>query len=185
MNFKKLCSDFLKSHSKIRFVGVLDSRGHLIAQKNRDVSTALLSTDEFKMLLYYTSDRRNRLQNLQHKLGKVKDDITNYENASIITFILDKNLLLISTDPNSNNSKISSDLWKIIGKKPTKKKPLRRKPTKKKPAKKKPLRRKPTKKKPAKKKPAKKKPLKRKPIKKRVSQKRRTTKKVSRRPVRR
>ena len=131
MNFKKLCSDFLKSHSKIRFVGVLDSRGHLIAQKNRDVSTALLSTDEFKMLLYYISDRRNRLQNLQHKLGKVKDDITNYENASIITFILDKNLFLISTDPNSNNSKITSNLWKIIDKKPTKKKPLRRKPTKK------------------------------------------------------
>jgi len=68
---------------------------------------------------------------------------------------LDKNLLFISTDPNSNNSKISSDLWKIFGKKPTKKKP-------------------------AKKKPAKKKPLKRKPIKKRVSQKRRTTKKASR-----
>jgi len=150
MNFKKLCSDFLKSHSKIRFIGVLDSDGRLIAQKNRDVSTALLSTDEFKMLLYYTSDRRNRLQNLQHKLGKVKDDITNYENASIITLILDKNLLLVSTDPSSNNSKISSDLWKIIGKKPTKKKP------------------------------AKKKPLKRKPIKKRVSQKRRTTKKASR-----
>ncbi len=165
MNFKKLCSDFLKSHSKIRFVGVLDSRGHLIAQKNRDVSTALLSTNEFKMLLYYTSDRWNRLQNLRHKLGKVKDAITNYENASTITLILDKNLFLISTDPNSNNSKISSDLWKIIGKKPTKKKPLRRKPTKKK--------------------PAKKKPLKRKPIKKRVSQKRRTTKKASRRPVRR
>ncbi len=159
MNFKKLCSDFLKSHSKIRFVGVLDSRGHLIAQKNRDVSTALLSTDEFKMLLYYTSDRRNRLQNLQHKLGKVKDDITNYENASIITLILDKNLLLISTDPNSNNSKISSDLWKIIGKKPAKKKPLKRKPTKKKP-----LRRKPTKKKPAKKKPLKRKPIKKKSI---------------------
>jgi len=160
MNFKKLCSDFLKSHSKIRFVGVLDSRGHLIAQKNRNVSAALLSANEFKMLLYYTSDRWNRLQNLQHKLGKVKDAITNYENASTITLVLDKNLFLISTDPNSNNSKISSDLWKIIGKKPAKKKP-------------------------AKKKPAKKKPLKGKPIKKRVAQKRRTTKKASRRPVRR
>jgi hypothetical protein len=86
------------------------------------------------MLLYYTSDRRSRLQNLQHKLGKVKDDITNYENASIITFILDKNLFLISTDPNSNNSKITSNLWKIIDKKPvqksiTKKKPKKRKST--------------------------------------------------------
>ncbi len=136
MNFKKLCSDFLKSHSKIRFVGVLDSRGHLIAQKNRDVSTALLSTDEFKMLLYYTSERRNRLQNLQHKLGKVKDDITNYENASIITFILDKNLFLISTDPNSNNSKITSNLWKIIDKKPVKKRTAKKKTVKRKPAKK-------------------------------------------------
>ncbi len=170
MNFKKLCSDFLKSHSKIRFVGVLDSRGHLIAQKNRNVSAVLLSANEFKMLLYYTSDRWNRLQNLQHKLGKVKDAITNYENASTITLVLDKNLFLISTDPNSNNSKISSDLWKIIGKKPAKKKPAKKKPAKKKPAKKK---------------PAKKKPLKGKPIKKRVAQKRRTTKKASRRPVRR
>jgi len=158
MNFKKLCSDFLKSHSKIRFVGVLDSRGHLIAQKNRDVSTALLSTDEFKMLIYYTSDIRNRLQNLQHKLGKVKDVITNYENASTITLFLDKNLFLISTDPNSNNSKITFNLWKIIDKKPakrstTKKKPVKRKPAKKRVAKKKPVKRKPAKKRVAKKKP--------------------------------
>ena len=132
MKFKKLCSDFLNSNKKIRFAGVLNSKGILVAQKSRDDSTSLLSDDELKMLVYYASDRWNRLQNLQHKLGKVKDTITKFENANTIILFLDKNLFLISTDPNSNNSKISSDLWKIIGKKPTKKKPLRRKPTKKK-----------------------------------------------------
>ena len=165
MNFKKLCSDFLKSNKKIRFAGVLNSKGILVVEKSRDDSISLLSDDELKMLVYYASDRWNRLQNLQHKLGKVKDTVTKFENANTIILFLDKNLFLISTDPNSNNSKISSDLWKIIGKKPAKKKTLKRKPIKKK--------------------PAKKKPLKRKPIKKRVSQKRRTTKKASRRPVRR
>ncbi|HUT06350.1 MAG TPA: hypothetical protein VMW74_06650, partial [Nitrosopumilaceae archaeon] len=72
MNLKKLCSDFLKSNKKIRFVGVLNSKGNLIAQKSRDDSLSLLSDDELKMLIYYTSDRWSRLQNLQHKLGKVK-----------------------------------------------------------------------------------------------------------------
>ncbi len=136
MNFKKLCSDFLNSNKKIRFAGVLDSKGILVAQKSRDDSISLLSDDELKMLVYYASDRWNRLQNLQHKLGKVKETITKFGNANTIILFLDKNLFLISTDPNSNNSKITSDLWKIIDKKPskrstTKKTPVKRKSTKK------------------------------------------------------
>ncbi len=148
MNFKKLCSDFLNSNKKIRFAGVLNSKGILVAQKSRDDSTSLLSDNELKMLVYYTSDRWNRLQNLQHKLGKVKETITKFENANTIILFLDKNLFLVSTDPNSNNSKITSNLWKIIDKKPvkrstTKKKPMKRKPTKKRATKKKPVSRRP------------------------------------------
>ena len=134
MDFNKLCNDCLKSDKKIRFAGVLDSRGNLVAQKSRADSISLLSNEELKMLVYYASDRRNRLQNLQHKLGEVKETITKFEHVTTIILILDKNLFLISTDPNSNNSKITSNLWKIIDKKPvqksiTKKKPEKRKPT--------------------------------------------------------
>ena len=144
MNFKKLCSDFLKSNKKIRFAGVLDSKGILVVQKSRDNSISLLSDDELKMLVYYTSDRWNRLQNIQHKLGKVKETITKFENVTTIILFLDQNLFLVSTDPNSNNSKITSNLWKIIDKKPvkkstTKKKPVKRKPANKRAAKKKPV----------------------------------------------
>ena len=89
------------------------------------------------MLIYYTSDRWSRLQNLQHKLGKVKETITKFENVTTIILFLDQNLFLVSTDPNSNNSKITSNLWKIIDKKPAKKSIAKKKPVKKKPAKKK------------------------------------------------
>ncbi len=148
MNFKKLCSDFLKSNKKIRFAGVLNSKGILVVEKSRDDSISLLSDDELKMLVYYISDRWNRLQNLQHRLGKVKETITKFENVTTIILFLDKNLFFVSTDPKSNNSKITSNLWKIIDKKPvkkrtTKKKPVKRKPAKKRTAKKKPVSRRP------------------------------------------
>ena len=51
MNFKKLCSDLLKSNKKIRFTGVLNYKGNLVAQKSRDNSISLLSDDELKMLV--------------------------------------------------------------------------------------------------------------------------------------
>jgi hypothetical protein len=131
MNFKKLCSDFLKSNKKIRFAGVLNSKGILVVEKSRDDSISLLSDDELKMLVYYTSDRWNRLQNLQHRLGKVKETITKFENVTTIILFFDQNLFLVSTDPNSNNSKITSNLWKIIDKKPAKKSSTKKKPVKK------------------------------------------------------
>ena len=146
MNFKKLCSDFLNSNKKIRFVGVLNPKGILIAQKSRDDSISLLSDDELKMLVYYTSDRWNRLQNLQHKLGKVKETITKFENVNTIILFLDQNLFLVSVDPKSNNSKITSNLWKIIDKKPAKKRSVKKKPAKKRSAKKRPVKNKPAKK---------------------------------------
>ncbi len=131
MNFKKLCSDFLKSNKKIRFAGVLNSKGILVVEKSRDDSISLLSDDELKMLVYYTSDRWNRLQNLQHRLGKVKETITKFENVTTIILFFDQNLFLVSTDPNSNNSKITSNLWKIIDKNPAKKNTTKKKPAKK------------------------------------------------------
>ena len=167
MNFKKLCSDFLKSNKKIRFAGVLNSKGTLVAQKSRDDSISLLSDDELKMLVYYTSNRWNRLQNLQHKLGKIKETITKFENVNTIILFLDQNLFLVSVDPKSNNSKITSNLWKIIDKKPAKKRSVKKKPAKKRATKKRSV-----KKKPAKKRSTKKRSVKKIPAKKRSTKKR-------------
>lgn len=136
MDFDKLCDNFLKLNKKIRFVGVLNSRGKLIVQKVRETSSSLLSADELKMLIYYTVDRRNRLQNLQHRLGKIKETVNKYENTNTITLFLDKNMVLASTDPNSNISKITSDMWKIIDKKKANQSQVKKSVPKKNPSKK-------------------------------------------------
>ena len=135
MNFEILCSDLLSSNPKIRFAGILNSKGSLIAHKSRPDSSSLLTDDEVNMSVHYTYESWNRLQNLQHRLGKVKETVTKYENVTTITLIFENNLFLISTEPNSNSSKIVSDLWGLVDKKQSKRKPTK-KTAKKRPTKK-------------------------------------------------
>ena len=167
MNFKRLCTDILNSNKKIRFVGILDSKGILVEQKSREKSVSLLSDNELKMIVYYISDRWSRLQNLQHKLGKVTESITKFEKASTIALFLDKNLILVSVEPKSNNSKITSNLWKIVDKKPAKKRVNKKRLLKKRLSKKRPTKKKSVKRTLVKKRPTKKKSVKRTLVKKR------------------
>ena len=136
MDFNQLCDNFLKSSEKIRFVGIINPSGNLILQKNRENTTSLLSDDETNMLIHYSFSRWKRLENIEYKLGKITETITKFEKVSTIMLFFDKNLFLISTDPKSNNSKIISDLWRIIDGKPAVRKAARTSAAKKKPARK-------------------------------------------------
>lgn len=105
MNYSVLCNKILKLDSKIRFVGVFNSKGDLIAEKNRDVSS-LLSEDEEKMLVHYTFTRWRHLQNLEYRLGKVRTSVTKHEKVTLISLYLDSDLLLLSVEPDYNYPEI-------------------------------------------------------------------------------
>ena len=115
MDYEKLCDEVLNLDSQIRFAGILNSRGDLVTQKNRG-SSPLLTDDEVKMSVHYTFERWNRLQNLEHRLGKEKASITEYENVTMISLLLEGNLLLLSTEPFANYSEIISNVNSIITK---------------------------------------------------------------------
>jgi len=113
MNYEKLCDEVLKINPRIRFTGVLDSKGDLIAEKSR-VDAKLLSPEEVKMSIHYTYERWTRLQNLSYKFGKEKLAITEYENVVLISLHLNKNLFLLSTDPNTDYTSIISKTNTLI-----------------------------------------------------------------------
>lgn len=116
MDYEKICTEVLNSDPKIRFTGILNSRGDLVTQKDRDGDESLLTDDEVKMSIHYTFERWNRVQNLEHRLGKEKDSITEYENVTLISLLVEKNLLLLSTDPGADYTKIISKTREIISK---------------------------------------------------------------------
>ncbi len=115
MDYHKLCEEVLNSDPQIRFTGILNSRGDLAVQKYKNDST-LLSDDEVKMSIHYTFERWNRVQNLEHRLGKEKATITEYENVTLISLLLEGNLLLISTEPEANYQNIIAKTNDIISK---------------------------------------------------------------------
>jgi hypothetical protein len=107
MDYEKLCDKVLKIDSLIRFTGVLDSKGDLIMEKNRD-EAKLLNPDEVKMSVHYTFERWTRLQNLSYKFGKEKSSITEHERVTLISLHLNGNLFLLSTDPGADYMSIIS-----------------------------------------------------------------------------
>ena len=113
MDYEKLCKEVLDLDPQIRFAGILNSRGDLVIKKDRD-DESLLSDDEMKMSVHYTFERWNRLQNLEHRLGKEKASITEYENVTTISLLVNGNLLLLSTEPGSEYSKIITRVNSVI-----------------------------------------------------------------------
>jgi hypothetical protein len=113
MDFEKLCTEVLEINPHVRFTGILDSKGELIIEKNRDDIT-LLNEEEVKMSVHYTFERWTRLQNLSYKFGKEKLSVTEYENVTLISIQLGKNLFLLSTDPNVDHMNIISKIKVII-----------------------------------------------------------------------
>jgi Family of unknown function (DUF6659) len=113
MDYEKLCNEVLKIDPHVRFAGVLDSKGDLIVEKSR-ADAKLLSPDEVKMSIHYTFERWTRLQNLSYKFGKEKLAIIEYENVVLISLHLNKNLFLLSTDPNIDYTSIISKTNSLI-----------------------------------------------------------------------
>jgi hypothetical protein len=113
MDFEKLCTEVLEINPHVRFTGILDSKGELIIEKNRDDIT-LLNEEEVKMSVHYTFERWTRLQNLSYKFGKEKLSVTEYENVTLTSIQLGKNLFLLSTDPNVDHMNIISKIKVII-----------------------------------------------------------------------
>ena len=115
MNFDKLCEDVMNIDHRIRFVTVLSKYGERLAGGYRSGTSSLLNPDEVRMALFYAGQRWDTRKNLSHRLGKPKYSMAEYEYLKQITIPVDeKNLLLLSTEPSADHTKIISSLLNLI-----------------------------------------------------------------------
>jgi len=115
MDNKELCKKILAIEPQVRFSGILNSRGDLVVGSNRDETSALLNEDEVKMSVHYTFQRWNSIQNLAHKIGHEKTNITEFDKVTLISLLLnDGNLLLLSSEPGANYMEIISKVRQLI-----------------------------------------------------------------------
>ena len=115
MNHNELCQKVLGLDPQVRFSGILNSRGDLIIERNREGTVNLLATDEIKMIVHYTFQRWSSIQNLAHKIGKETVNISEFEKVTLVCLLLkDGNLLLLSLEPGSNYMEIISKVKQAV-----------------------------------------------------------------------
>ncbi|MCH7561720.1 MAG: hypothetical protein IIC67_10225 [Thaumarchaeota archaeon] len=115
MDFEKLCKNILELDSKIRFTGVVNTKGVLIINLEQKGVDQFLSPDELKMSIHYSMWEWEKSQNLSHELGFEKSSVLEYDKVTLISIPIDKsNLFVASIEPNEDYFKMISKIQPII-----------------------------------------------------------------------
>lgn len=115
IDYNNLCQKILEITSQIRFAGVANSNGEIVAGGHKENVEQILVNDEVGMSIHYALQKRDLYTNLAYKLGHEKSSITEYEKVTLISIPLtSRELCLISTEPRANYLKIIDSVLSIM-----------------------------------------------------------------------
>jgi hypothetical protein len=106
-NYDELCKQVFDLDSQVRFAGVANSKGVLVAGGQRENIEAVLVDNDLKMSIHYALQKRDLYTNLEYKIGRERSSITEYDVVTMISIPVNSNeLFLISTEPRADYLKI-------------------------------------------------------------------------------
>ena len=107
IDYSELSAQVLALDPQVRFAGVANSKGELVAGGHKDSIEKILVDDEMSMSIHYALQKRELFTNLAYKIGRETSSITEYEKVTMITIPLNsQELFLISTEPRADYFKI-------------------------------------------------------------------------------
>jgi len=115
LDFEELCKNIIELDSKIRFVGVVNTKGVLITNLEQKGVEQYLSPDESKMSIHYSMWEWEKSQNLSHGLGFERSSVLEYDKVTLISVPIDNNNLLVaSIEPNEDFFKMIIKIKPLI-----------------------------------------------------------------------
>jgi len=111
---EQICRDVLEIDKTIRFSMIVQDGIKKFGGYRYD-TVGILNSEELDQSIWYAHKRMAGRKMAEHKIGKTKYAMAEYEKVKRITFPLDnKTLLLVSLDVQSNHDKIIKKILKII-----------------------------------------------------------------------
>lgn len=115
-NYDELSKQILDLDSQVRFAGVANIKGVLIAGGPKEGVEQILTGDQVDMSIHYAFQKRELYTNLAYKIGHEKSSITEYEKVTLISIPINSNeLFLISTEPRADYLKIIDFVKSSLG----------------------------------------------------------------------
>jgi hypothetical protein len=100
MDLNKLCERVFALNDDIRYAGVIDSTGTLIAGgMRRGIDSMVNETDE-ELFLTQTALRKSMRERFDASMGRARFAYVEREKMSILTFYMADKMLLITLEPN-------------------------------------------------------------------------------------
>lgn len=107
--------DMLLQEDEIRFAGIVNRMGTLVAGGFKKGVTPLVDDSELRRLYLELTLRVSMRQEFDDRLGPVKYSASYREKALVLSFLLDSNILLVSTEPSISIDKTAHRIMKIVG----------------------------------------------------------------------
>jgi len=108
--------DLLLKEEKIRFAGLINHMGRLVAGGFKEGISPLEDEAERRKMYMELALRVSMRMEFDYTLGPVKYSASRREKAVMMSFPLDNNVFLVSTEPSIDIEKFAQKVMKIIGK---------------------------------------------------------------------
>ena len=116
MDYAKLCESAKKADSKVRFAGVINSRGRLIAGGMVSSKKALEDEKKDEMLFMELALRVKMRSEFDTELGKVKFSMSLREKLIVMSFPIKNDILMVSMERKTQFEKIAFKILKLVEK---------------------------------------------------------------------
>jgi hypothetical protein len=100
MEFEKLCENVFRLHDDIRYAGIINDGGTLLAGGMRKGLDSITEEQSDELYLAQTALRKSMRQRFDDTMGRARFAYVERERISMLTFYMDKNILVLSIEPN-------------------------------------------------------------------------------------
>jgi len=116
MDYEKLCESAKKDDSKIRFAGVINSKGRLIAGGMVYSKKALEDEKKDEMLFMELALRVKMRKEFDQDLGSVKFALSYREKVVVMSFPIKNDILLVTMERKTQFEKTAFSILKLVEK---------------------------------------------------------------------
>jgi hypothetical protein len=100
MDLNKLCERVFALNDDIRYAGVIDSTGTLVAGGMRKGIDSIVSETDEELFLTQTALRKSMRERFDASMGRARFAYIEREKMSILTFYMADKMLLVTLEPN-------------------------------------------------------------------------------------
>src|SRR6478735_1620167 len=117
MDYQKILDAIFDLNSDIRYAGLLDETGSMIAGGMRHGIDSIVDQPSEELYLTHTALRKSMRERFDDTMGKSRFVYVEREKLSLLTFYLDRKMLLITLEPNLESQNVidlAEDILDIV-----------------------------------------------------------------------